>query len=710
MLKTDPVDTSLDQDSPSEYDSDAESIDEGPIGTPGDLQGDLHITNPSQWLRKLSSLESHVIESSRTYTSMPQFDGVMPVGQCLPMLREALSNHSFLMDHGYCADSLNFVTTSAERPEVAYLQRISRTDMQAIEEHLIAGDVEFCTRALEAWHFGRTITTLRTFAALRTIPAHNDSLEALANIFSRLFALAVISFSGAHMERFDQVFLNLEQPTLTIFSTIQLRLRSLKCLDEYLGHHKVWVFEDGMDVSSPADGPLYLSATMSEFDSIWGPVWADLNTQNRPRTLDDLDSNPVLRYRIGTGSIIPCQWTAAHPELREGEVLAHFTWKSSDITSAGPFPPGSSPRRLLIGAKLEVRRRCLLNDEAWLVDMRANGLMSRPDTDRLRRVLDAQVVAVQLSAYGIGITGQEQYKWRQSPLKERILALWINDPSQRDPQLMSRRVAVKISACSGNAKRVRLCRALGSQTMRRYLSSIRYWDGKTPGLEEQYFGALNSRYVRTFERLWTDHPNHRTDLGFAVAHSLAALSKTGTHHEFYSLDAFWTTDSENDPWMMSVPHRYSRWNRLLSDTSVSATFAVVTNECLVMRQVEGFGCRRQRHHESKSLLETSMLINPEALKSKHRNLPVISEMMKAVKNFDLGESGRLQFSGLIPQGGFLMEWKPREILQGVRDEVKENIDRTGRLPTHWESAYDAETDAKAAESHGGIEVVKVHVS
>ena len=74
----------------------------------------------------------------------------------------------------------------------------------------------------------------RAYISIEMLLNHEDRFLAAPIVLARFLDLAVICFSGAHVERFDEKYLKSTDSELTIFKTIVLRSRSLKYLEEYL--------------------------------------------------------------------------------------------------------------------------------------------------------------------------------------------------------------------------------------------------------------------------------------------------------------------------------------------------------------------------------------------------------------------------------------------------------------------------------------------
>lgn len=264
---------------------------------------------------------------------------------------------------------------------------------------------------------------------------------------------------------------------------------------------------------------------------------------------------------------------------------------------------------------------------------------------------------------------------------------------------------MEISACSGNARRRRLARILGSSILQNYLESISIWNDKRT--QDLYFDSLNAVDIRAFEKLWRDHAELRESLGVAVAASLEALLQTGTYSPINpSLHALWAPNT-TEFWTISFPHASFPWTGLLSDTSDSCTVAIITQECLIMKHSRDFGCQGQLYSASPSVLETAMLVNPRALKKDTKLAQGISSTLDIEKEetFDLGSSGQLKYVRPISRsrGGILMDWLHRSALAGLKDSLRESILKKSPSPCHSEQMYNTGNDGS------DILLINVHV-
>jgi len=209
---------------------------------------------------------------------------------------------------------------------------------------------------------------------------------------------AVLSYVGAHLERFDKKFLgadvnclrlpntgpyfynvfdnyaelglsNFDQQNLNQFGhgaeedriesnwqLCTLRRRRLGCLDSFLGGIDVWVFHQRHDAQG--DELLCLSTDIETLTDIWGPLWKILRTSS---------SGYIERLDIGNGSIVPwaSQQDSGCPNLQNGEVYCHWisnkTWNS----------------QLVEGHQAGLKRRYFLDTDRLLIGAKEHGLQTR---------------------------------------------------------------------------------------------------------------------------------------------------------------------------------------------------------------------------------------------------------------------------------------------------------------------------------------------
>ena len=286
--------------------------------------------------------------------------------ECRNLMLQIKSNLAMMVAARYCNSSINILSVDRLRPSVA---RLTNFDIDAIT-HLCAM-FEVCLQMIVATIERDSRTHADIVMKIDDITRHSeDILDKLClpkgHTLSQsgkvgmwrkavlILDIGIISYCGAHLERFDESHLNEDLNfakitpawTYVVDGTegIMLRRRSLSCLGEFLGSHRVWMFQSNL--SWEDDQPLYLSTTIEEFADIWGPVWAAKETE---------DSNTVIKYSTGSGSIFPWPRGDSNPQTNDNEILCHWVrFGDDEKKSKSALQPGA---RLLIGASTELEKR-----------------------------------------------------------------------------------------------------------------------------------------------------------------------------------------------------------------------------------------------------------------------------------------------------------------------------------------------------------------
>jgi hypothetical protein len=206
---------------------------------------------------------------------------------------------------------------------------------------------------------------------------------------TQVIDFAILSYVGAHIERFDSKFLDMDiscfrfsnsgpyfyhgqveaDPSLrevrdvalgyidatkeqfdSNWPPFTLRRRRLQCLDNLLGGMEVWVFHQSEN-GARDDAQLCLSTDIETLTDIWGPSWKILRKSS---------PGQIKRLDIGNGSIVPWAFHSHlnSPDIRPGEVYCHWTplkkWNSKNIEDHQIYLERNyflDSDRLLIGAK-----------------------------------------------------------------------------------------------------------------------------------------------------------------------------------------------------------------------------------------------------------------------------------------------------------------------------------------------------------------------
>lgn len=724
--------TEYDYESVVSEDSESSTFDPGPQQLPPDLQPDEHVVNTTKWISKLESMEKDIIHGSSYFRSLNLAEhSCSDSNACIPMHDAIRANIRRMKEAGYFTGSLTVVVGSSARHRVASLIRIPENEIDDVSVAIVSQDFGRCLHYLHCWGFEGTC------AKIQQLDIDCDRIQAAAAAISWLLDVAVVSFSGAHLERFDEKYLCRTQSMFTFSCTpetsLVLRRRSLKCLDAYLHGRQVWVFEeiDSSVIEYPSsEDALYLSTTMSDFGSVWGPLWVthirDSDQKNRSNT----ETPVILRYNVGLGWVIPWRQRHDEPPVLANEVFAHWTNDVVDLLDSEPFPESTPDSRLLIGGalRLSVNEDCALSACLSVYTSHLQnqnrlrfGGVRKPVTER-----DSQTVTVQLSALSMASVGyQEQYRIREGfLLREQLLAMWTYEPGSRNPAILSHFAGVEVSACTENARRRRLVHILGSSTMLNYLDTFML-DWEHEESKGRYLQALASPNIRAFEALYISELGLRKDLGRAIAVCLHALHHTGSLTG-ESLHALWCP-SRGETWTATFNYWDQHWVGLLKDTISSCAFAVLTPQCLVMADLDLVSeCQNQhrgamtgvssqanltthsfyRNHHS--VFETAVIINneaeiPKGLKYDGKRWKI--NRLQLDDEFDLGESGRVRFIRPISSlrsgrsKGALMRWSPNSLGREAIQQLRERVLKLPRSPCHREQVLDENHVTKSLQVH-----------
>lgn len=403
------------------------------------------------------------------------------------------------------------------------------------------------------------------FWSYHTLP---ESFPNIWNLTVQSLQLCVLSYSGAHIQRFDQtligvdiesfqlpIMIKYQDATLQeIASTsrayslheVRLQRRQLQCLDQLLGGYQPWVFHQVLIAQEIVDltEPLHLSTSIESLTDLWGPSW---------KVLRNSDPERIQQYNIGNGSIVPWSHSPAQPScaaLGAGEVYCHWIssrdWNEQLVEknqSSLPRKHLLSTDTLLIGASIQfglnVNQDCSSSLERLLrikTSLDGQGALRNPKTFRSKRYVDSQAVQVSGTALGvISGTGIITYKRRVGhTMKDALVERWRHN--LWSPIDLEAFCGVEVSFCTRNARRRRLMHILASETMQNYLRTISF-DWTSDACELSYFKALRS--PKHFRRFWKDHKEWHVNVGSAISICLDALEETGIDKDSGELSALW---------------------------------------------------------------------------------------------------------------------------------------------------------------------------
>ncbi|KAF4630076.1 hypothetical protein G7Y89_g8065 [Cudoniella acicularis] len=756
-----------------------------------EYEGEERIRNPRRYFQKLADLEAEVfqesgillhgphmaermenenvlylsfVEPSETRHESYEVSGVQDDPALLILqkskyiLERVCKIIESLQSNDFCAGSFSIIVQDAQRPDVANLRPVPNHMVIAIYQKLhdikeeCAG-LSFDTaenlinQLLEKKNLRTDCEVLRRILELPPIgdpmkyrkQPSSCGLLYLIHLIASVLDVAVVSYVGAHIERFDQKFLGTRPdidgylipygPKSWGLPEFGLCRRKLACLDKFLGGEKVWVFHTRFDESEP----LFLSTDIQTFADIWGPLWKVANEETPDNT---------QQYNVGNGSIIPwsmslhcskCLQAKAENEVKDGEVFCHWvSFKEWDPEHNAIHRPQqetgfSESSQLLIGAEtgFTLNKTCVptIHDLLRVKNMFSEQHAIRPlGVEAPRRVLDADSLQFSGNIFTLLTLGGSRTYKRQSgmTMKDAIVERWRNHQKRNagDLELYG---GLEVSLCTRNALRTRLLDVLHSRTMRNYLKSVSF-DWTSPELEAEYFSALENR--RSFRHFWKNcAKGDQETVGNAISLCFDELQHTGVNPDNRHLDVLWveafeTSDFEDDEDdgaasiigpcdllpesnMISLFRSEFTWTGLIKDSMDCCTMAVMAIACLSYNDRHHFGRRCRRFAtEGKfgyPVMKTSLSINKTILKDEglqaeedpsSRTTVWNVESVKKGAEFHLGDHGKLTVRRKLSHRPILeMEWQPclSETVQEVKN-VAGNQMFLGRgvEKHHWE--------------------------
>ena len=596
-------------------------------------------------------------------------------------------------------------TDSVLRKVVIFAQRAPPTTSSAqvlLEQYILLQSVPCCTTFL---------TTLGLALASPADTSVNPSILAVMRLVVHTLDLAVASYAGAHLSRFDEEYLGEEIDTLDVLRpftsrhnsqvpSIKLSRCQLQCLDLFHNSKPLWVFSSS---DWKPRGHLFLSTKIEDFADIWGPLW---------KVVDPKKNGLYTRYVVGNGSIYKYKPAEATPRLFENESLCH--WISNTSFEAGLDDSSNTEKSifpdildesfdgnetLLIGAvaagceRLATKTDCNFDLEHSRSTLDHVGRVQMLGTVKEHTYKDSETYQLQAGHGGMSVSASKQYKRRGQSLKQAFVELWTTTPELRDPRLLEDFYGLEFSLCTQNAQRVQLGRILGLGSMCRYLRSFRW---KTGYAKQAYFDALQGFRDDSdaLQHAWERHNEYQEDFGRAVLVCLKALEKTGINHKS-QLSTFLCSEVTARPELIAMEPKEHSWIGLLKDSENSCCMAVIGDDCLEFRHEFGSVCGRS----GRSCLRTALIINP--LSKPHgicKKRPVHEatdgwtsrwsvSAMETSSDVWLGRHGTLRLLHRLPDSTLLMDWRASLITTAVKTfidkekphrEYSENIRKNAR--------------------------------
>ncbi|KAM3066964.1 hypothetical protein ACMFMF_010013 [Clarireedia jacksonii] len=604
----------------TDYDSD--DLPDDPVLS---YSAEERILNPRGYFQKLEDLEREVFQNSNVFihkmgrSMSPQEDEallllpesttyyfdrgafiveiikktesgkLLHLLECHNTIHRSMTNLTLLQENGYCGSSLSILTTDETRSDVVKLVSVQVQEILDLAKSFVdiiktfASDISTSDPGLdEKVHSfvnrkeAEYSLTTRCWELLVNMGIIRygvwDEPMAIWSLTAQVIELAIISYAGAHIERFDESLLGREttftiRPRRIYYDDMLTRIgqkvpncpscmikfsrRKLQCMDSLLNGKQPWVFHSQRPYTK-VGGRLYLSTNIESLTDLWGPSW---------KIVEDAAPNEIKQYDIGNGAIIP--WSAEssnfdwRPILMSSEVFCHWissrSWNENEVERH----------------QASLKRRCFLSTDTLLIGAQSNyGLLTNekcvpsmqqisrfktklwdqqalrpPNVSRAKRYIDSHAVQIQGSAMGfVSSSGQITYKRRSGhTMKAALVERWRH--GLRNPIDLEAYSGVEISLCSRNAIRRRLLNILGSNTMVNYLHGISFsWISDI--CKESFLKAL--RCPKSFRKFWKMHKEWQANIGDAISKCLDALEETGIDDDSQELSAFWVESFDED--------------------------------------------------------------------------------------------------------------------------------------------------------------------
>ena len=685
------------------------------------------------------------VEDIHFYTKL----AVPGLKRCKTVLQQVCGNINRMRKCGFCTGFVNVLVMDFDRDDVVNLHRL---DIESVQElfdlscsflKLEAKPiVDIDHRRSELSGLSRKIVDcsenigkllgLKFSPFPRPLHSPSDWISFVI-AWANLMDLIVLLYCSAHLERFDQKYLQMDLEGLEIrfvaqkIDEIVLKRRSLACLDKYLDNQKVWVLQEKgrLSRSVPSDHfiredtHLSVSAYVEDLADIWGPLW--------PVKIEGLPT--VAAFQAGAGVLVP--WPNNTTAKKDGEIYYHWTEDLAELSArltgfASPNIP--EKQRLLIGGDnletlaernlsiwdrpsqtkseepqvgLKIKPSCCYNIRKITQKLKDAHCLRMQGTERPRIYRDSETLSGTMG-YIATLTGAITLKRSAGvTVKDNIVSTWMPDNSNRNPAILECWYGVEVSACTGNARRRRLKDIFNLPAIRKHLDlCCPEWTTTDHGIG--FSKALADPDKRAFRRLWRDNPEWQLELQKLVYSCFDALRHTGADGN-NQLSVFWMSDN-NQQALVDIPAGLSSWTGILKNTECSCTMAVLSTSCLGVdpawsqRSMACMAseCRTERTHGF-TMLETALVINKDAHLPKRLSYSRDCECgskrcwdthrLKRDDNLSLGQLGKIVV--LEPSENhaqILARWEygvGTELRRAV-EVVNANILKGSPVPHNWE--------------------------
>ncbi|KAI9152315.1 Ubiquitin-60S ribosomal protein L40 [Paramyrothecium foliicola] len=419
----------------------------------------------------------------------------------------------------------------------------------------------------------------------------NDTVDVLdaCRVMAHLLDVGLVSYVGSHSSRFYQNLLSNGVPRLAFNSEgslgFEFALYPLACLHGFLNAQSVWAFDVHSGTKAfaadipPKKAKLSILTTIDALADIWGPIYAELVSQEKPARVKKYNVSKRCIRRVPNkndstdSGVIRCHW---------------YSWAGEQRRRLSSLIPGSSSRtehltmglddKLLIRTEMTVKHGCTYSLTDYEMNYSDHIREAGPKPSSWR--FDGVAVTLQVAApkvMAIQIEGQSK-RIPETTVKEFAWQKWNSCPGRANPGILNNYYGVEISNCTGNARRVPLKSIFVMHSVQEFLErQIPGWRSTPWGID--LIKAIKSTSDDEIFSFWNRHAEERPRVGQLVASVLDVLHDTGCTDR--GLQAAFL--HQNHESVVTIETKYNDWALLLKNSYLTATYAIINEVCLEFR-------------------------------------------------------------------------------------------------------------------------------
>ncbi|KAJ5734419.1 hypothetical protein N7493_003205 [Penicillium malachiteum] len=574
---------------------------------------------------EISSMKdmSHLLDSSRYFSELDNLEVrtaeilglkgspnliLNTIDDCLLFCKSWHKAFVNLTSEGFCGSQISFLVEDTVRNDISNASHVSLIQINHFIEVF-----EGFFKSLDERRITKVTTKfLRSILRIQDDDLASVDLIASLRILCQTLAIGLLSFTGSHVCRFDLNLWDREIDEIGIgYEGYAFKPRKLACLEDLIGgpawilskartpsrtHEQLGESQDkelaqemqnlATRESSALDNEqsgqrkqgMKISITLQDLQELWGPALLVGGTE---------EEAPVIRTE--RGFIVPL---TQQPESSKHGIECHWASEIPDLlfreNSDNPIMLQSTSK-ILIGTPSEneiglvVNKKC--KSSIPLIQQQIASRLQYPGTSKSRYVSDG--FEIQLTAGQYATAGLVK-KYKRLP-NRTLKAMLIEDCPKPDTKLvplLNLWVGLEVSACTGNAQRVKLWDALrlsqADVQSKENTSGCSHAVGSKECIDSCWTKWQSDDEIDSLD----DIPGVKKHLTGAEArriiiHSILALEHSGVDNEGI-LQVCWpfSHSPANCAVLPSSPRELHHWFRVVKDSRDTSSFAVFSQRCL----------------------------------------------------------------------------------------------------------------------------------